>query len=403
MGLGPVSGVLGVVSTVSGMAQQKQQAAIQQAQADANAKAAEASAAQRKAQLDTQHNYAEYQSRMNALARQQQFMQSDMALQASSQMDALNYQNQQFALKQQAMQAGLTDASTQMEVSREKAGVQQQALGMKSQAAGQSAQNQRGIANQANQVEGALGQGTARRAMLQAMMASTGESPGRSSDVLVQKDMENDVASAFAAHLQQLGMSEADLQQLQYSGHLAEVVQALGLSAADFKGQTSKNQLQYANTVRDLGMGQAASEYSLQQANQEVARNQLKGSALTDANADRVNSILSDYNYNLQSQQVGQTLNSQMNSINAQRAAISSQGGSGLAGLLTAGSQLYGQVSGLFGGGKPDNSAYGQVSQSPSYGILSTGQTLPTFNSSDFGQTKEPTAFTGSTSFLSGF
>ena len=396
MGFGAVSAAVGVVSTLGGMAEKKRQASIQQAQIAANQKAADASAALRKAEIDTARNYNEYQGNINALNRQQQLMQGQLGMQASNILTDLQTSQANFASEQGLLQTKQGAESQRGEANKQRASTEQQALSAKSASSAQSQQNQTSLKGAADEGVQALEEGERRRAVMTAILAATQGGNSRTGDVLISKDLEGDVAAALSQRLQLEGFSEADIAQLAYNKDIAEIARQLGIGSADFMTGNANRAESYATTLSSGSIADNTTSNKLTKQNSQVALQQLEGAMKSDANADKVNNILAEYGYASQQNAADVQLQQQRSSLNAQSASLGGGGLSNFAGILGAGLNAYSQMGGSFGGSRTQESTasnfgptaggnYSILSGSPyrySGTFGSTGPSAPDYSSS---------------------
>jgi hypothetical protein len=251
-----------------------------------------------------------------------------------------------------------------MEGDRQIAGAKQQALGQGIQADAASAQNQAALANEQVGAQGELLKGDARRAMMKAILASTGGAGGRTEGVLIGKDAMGDVEQALMSAAKSAGVSELDLQQLLMTKDIAEIAKQLGISAGTFQKENAGRADQYANQLYAAQSQDISTGLKLSDANRGTARQALQGAALMDANSDKVNTLLSDYGFQQQQSQVQAQLGHQMSAINAQRASISKPG---VLDYLSAGFGLYQQAAPLF---QQNRQTQPLQTNTPSYGVL---------------------------------
>lgn len=379
MGLGPIAGVVGIAQGVSSLAGQSKQQRIAEAQAQANQKAAEASAALRQIQINTSRDYADYNARLNSLTRQFQFMQSEMGLQGQGILDQMNYNAQmgQLNMAETANQMGLVGAES--EADRMSTGAQQQALGQRTEAAGQSVNTQNQLTNAAQGTSAQMRQGEARRAMVQTMRASTGAGPSRTSQTLESMDLNADVASVLAQTLQQEGISEQDIRQLLYTRDIAEIGKQLGINSAEFFRESARRASQMQSTTISAQRADATIGKKMSDAGRDTASKQLQFANTADANTDAINRIFAESGFQQQSNAVSQQLAAQSANINASRAQASASS-PGLFDYLGMGLKAYSTLSGsgLFGGATNQQSNVG----GGAYSIFTGGYNMTPYSGS---------------------
>lgn len=368
MGLGAVAGAVGIAQGVQGMFASGQQQRIAAAQAQANQKAAEASAAIRNVEINSKRDYAQYTSDLNAMTRQLQFMQSDMGLKAQATLDNMNTQAQfgQLNLQKLGNEAGLLQ--TNAEADKMAVAAKQQAIGQKVEAASQSANVQAQLGNAALQTQAVGKHGEARRAMLQSMQAATGQAPGRTTDTVVNKDLEGDIVGILSQSLSQQGVSEQDIRQLIYTQDIAEISKTLGINASEMLRSAAKRGYDLSETSYNAKVLDATYENSLAAHGRNTAQAQLSMSNLYDTNADAINNIFAEYGFQQQSNAVASQLGSQKAAINAQLASAQSQG-PGIFDYLGMGLKAASSF-GLFGG---SSNSMTPPSQQSNYSIFSGG------------------------------
>lgn len=338
MTMGPVTAALGVAQTIGGMAQQSRANAIQRAQVEASQQAADASAALRKAEIQSQKDFAAYQTRLNTLARQQQFMQASLGSQAEGILSKMQNSQQEFNVKQNTMQQRLQSSQQRGQADAVRAGTEQQYLGSRSAAAGQSRDTQKGLEGAARQSTARLGAGEQRRAMVQSILAATTGTPGRTEEVLELKDLGDDVYSALVERLAMQGISEQDLRQLEYSKGIAEIARELGIGSAEFLRQNANRSDVYSGMLEEGSLRDLATSSALADANRAASMVQLSAAMSSDENADRVNEIMAESGFRIQSQNTDIQRAQQSASLAAQSASIK---GGGFFNLLGAGLNAY--------------------------------------------------------------
>lgn len=391
MGLGPISAAVGVASAVSGMAQGAQQRKIAEASAQANQKAAEASAALRQIQINSSRDYADYNARLNSLTRQFQYMQASMGNNAQGILDQMNYNSQkgQLDMAYVGNQMGLVDAS--LGAAKQRTGAEQQAHQQNIEAAGQSTSNQNQLTNAAQGTAEGMRQGDARRAMLQTMMAASGGAPGNTENTLQMSDLNNTIAASLAQSLQQQGISEQDISQLIYTKDIAEIARQLGVNAADYMEQTAYRNAQMTNTAIDAKSKDLTLEAQLANQGRGTSMKMLDFAQASDTNTDQINRIFSEYGFQQQANASNIQLQSQLASLNASRAQ-SQASAPGIFDYLGMGLKAYSSLSGagIFGGNGASSNK--NPLSSGGYSIFSGGYGLNSFS----GSVNDPTNYSAS-------
>ena len=326
MGLGPVVGVLGAVSAVSNMSSQRKAAKAQEQAIESNSKAAEAAAAQRYVEIQTAKDFAKYQSQVNLLSRQLSMYQQQAGLQAEGILDRLSAQQEHFANAQNLVQAGLQATSEREAANALRTNATQQKLQKVGQARGESTATQEALAGQAAEVNASLSSGEARRAMMETIMATATGQGGRTNAVLMDSDMEKDIAGSLQTFLAQRGISEQDFLQMLHVDSIASAEEQLAYGMAGQMNENVNRGEVYANMLASGVYQDIDTNMRMQDQARQAQLSTLQMANTMDVNADKVNEIFAEAGYQAQANANVANLAGQKAQLQAQKASIQKPG-----------------------------------------------------------------------------
>jgi len=344
-----VAPVLGVVSTLSGLASSNSQAKAQRDSVRASNLANEAQYANTKAQLQARQQYADYEAALSTIQNQGLLVQQQLGLEYSSVIDNMTAAQQGFQNQQQLALQEMTAVGEKSAAENQKFQSNQQALGTKAQASAQNQQTQAQIANQANEagvaVEYGMDAAASQRGMASALM---GNNAYMSTSANEMQTREENIALQRAQQQQQAlaqGTSVAQ-QQLGYANTIADQTNAIGLFNAGVASSNADSSLSYNRGVNSFNQQAIAAEQVRQQQASNAARVSLQGASNLDALTNRANQITATQGISSQANAAASQFGSQQAALQSQASQIK---GASLMQYAQAGLGIYGAFNNALG------------------------------------------------------
>lgn len=326
MGLGPVVGVLGAVGSISQMNGQRKAARAQETAIAANEQAAQSAAASSYVQIQTAKDFARYQSDVNKMSRQMSLLQQDMGLRAEAVMEGLSQQQEKFQNVQQLLQSSIQATAERENASALRTNATQQKLQKTGQARGESIATNEALAAQAAEVNRVLPAGEARRAAMEAIMATATGQGGRSGDVLRDKDVDTEAGGVLKEFLKHRGIAEADFLQMMHVDSIAAAEELMSHAAANqMEGNAGRSEA-YARTLAEGVERDIGTTARMNEAGRKAQRSTIAAGLLMDEQSDKSNEIFAQAGYMQQNNAVTQQLANQRSQLQAQKASIQKPG-----------------------------------------------------------------------------
>lgn len=344
-----VAPVLGVVSTLSGLASSNSQAKAQRASIEASNRANEAQYANTKAQLDARQQYADYEAALSTVQNQGLLVQQQLGLQYSSIIDNMTAAQQGFQNAQQLALQEMGAVGEQSAAANQRFQSNQQALGSKAQASAQNQQAQAQIANQANEagvaVEYGMDAAASQRGMASALMGNNAYM-STSADA-AQTRGENNTLQRAAQQQQALAQTQSIAQQqLAYANTVADQTNAIGLFNAGVASSNSDSSLAYNRGVNSFNEQAIQAEQVRQQQASNAAQVSLQGASNLDALTNRANQITATQGISTQANAAASQFGSQQAALQSQASQIR---GASLMQYAQAGLGIYGAFNNALG------------------------------------------------------
>ncbi len=345
MGLAPVVGVLGAVSTVSSLNSQRKAARAQESAIETNKQASEAAAAQRFLEIQTAKDFSSYQARINQMSRQLGMYQQTMQLEAEAGMERLGQQQERFQNVQNLLQASIQATAERSGADQLRAGSTQRKLQVQGAARQENIAAQEGLTGAAQEVVQALSKGKMGRAVQEAVFASATGQGGRSNDVLRDIGLSEEVAGAVREFLRQEGISEQEAIQMLYADTISNTEEAIAYGEANqIEGNADRSEL-YSNILATGVDADIRRQGIINEGGRRAQLQTMNMANVMDANSDAANRIFAEAGWQAQANSATTQLFNQKAQLQAQKNSIQKPG---LFDYLGAGVQAFTSVAPLF-------------------------------------------------------